>query len=849
MRGRDRSLCLSESWHGERAGTGTRPYGGRTVIILVNDLKYGFRKLVRSPAFTIAAVLTLALGIGANTAIFSLVNEQVLRPLPVKDPAALFAVVLVDEHGEHSKQRIPFPVYQDFHGQCRSFSEMLAYAGIWIQVRQGNQAEKNFSMGQVVSANFFDALGARPILGRTFLPEEDRVSKEGFGMVLSHAYWRSHFDADPNVIGKSVILSTWFSGELICNVVGVAEQGCSGLDRIHPQFWLPAAAQEFFKSQQPVDFRLVGRLRQGVSRSQAVAELNVIAQNIAAKYGGQPIPGYEEEGIFPSDARTQLRHAALGRWGPFKSQGRIRKAIWLSFAVAGLVLLIACGNIANLLLARTVQREKEIAVRMSVGAGRARIVGQMLTEGILLCAIGGGGGIWVASLINQLAIVLRPGDVDLLVSTSLDWKVGLFALSLSMATGIAFGMVPALGTLRLDLNTSLKGTQAVVSGNARRWSMQDGLVVLQVAFCSFLLIGVGLCLRSYGKIYQVDPGFDFEHLAVARVDLGKAGYDEKSAGPIFMEVMERIEVLPGVASVTYADNVPLGAKHMGGWRVESIEDYEPKPDEFLHIQGSYVGPDYFETIGLPLVRNSDVPVDSAGTLVWATEDFGARYWPGRDPIGKKVGTHLINGVVASSRTEKLWERPEPHMLLQTQKPSGATTNLIVRAARDPKNLLLTLDGLLVACDPALKGTQFRTLQQVIGESLTNQRLTLTLLAVFAGLAVCLAAVGIYGVISYLVNSRTREIGTRMALGADTGRILRLVIRRGMRNVVVGIGFGLVGAVGFARLFSALLFETSNTDPLTYIGVSLVLVSVALAACYGPALHAARIHPMEALRYE
>ncbi|PYK98193.1 MAG: hypothetical protein DME19_13455, partial [Verrucomicrobia bacterium] len=670
----------------------------------MNDLKLAFRQLLKNPGFTTVAVLTLAVGFGANTAVFSLVNEFLLRPLPVKDPEQLFGVVLIDRGGDYANQRIPFPVYRDYREQSRVFSELLAYAPVSAPMQIGDATR--YVRIQLVSANFFSALGVVPASGRTFVAEDDRTPGQTPVAVISDSCWRDTFKADPMVIGKTFVLRPNYVEPLTCRIVGVAPAGFDGLDKFRPQVWLPGVMEEHFKRSMGVDFRLVRRLAPDVNRGQAVAELDVVAQNIARKYRGAVIPGYENEGIFRSDLKTQLRHAALGSWGAFKSHSVLRKATALAMGVVGLVLLIACANISNLLLARAARRRKEIAIRLSLGATRGQLLRQMLTESMALSLLGSGAGMLVAHWVNRLLLALKPGDLELVVQTDVDYRVVCFALFVAVLAGLIFGTAPAWQAARCDVNSALKDETAVV-GSERSLHLRDLLAVGQIALCLVLLIGAGLCLRSFAALNAANPGFNVKNLVVVPLEL--QGHTEKSVGPFYQELAQRLESLPGIQSVSVA---------------------RPQKDEFIVVEFAEVGPNYFETMGIPVVQTPEMGLQQSGSLAWVNESFVRRYWPGQNPIGKRVGPFVVNGVVRDSQIKNLTDRPGPYLYLQSAELRSTSLTLIVKTDGNTRAAMATVRRELLKDNKDLDLSRMRTMRQILADSLVDQRFLLILLGGF-----------------------------------------------------------------------------------------------------------------------
>jgi predicted permease len=816
---------------------------------MLQDLRYGFRTLLKSPAFTIVAALSLGLGIGANTAIFSLVNVALLRPLPVRDADRLASVFLTDQRNPGNLP-LSHLNYLDLRDQNQVFTEMAAFT--FAQLNYSTGAESEQVPAQVVSGNYFSLLGADPALGRGFNAEEDRSMVPV--TVISYGFWDRRMGKDPNVIGKTLTLNrTPFT------IVGVAPRGFAGtLLGGGPDVWVPMAMHDivqpnfdWYDTRRGLFLFAFGRLKPGVTLEQATANLKTVFAQLEQAYPADN-RGRSAGAVSLLDARLNPN----GQGGPV-----IVQIAAILMTVVGIVLLIACANIANLLLARASGRRKEIAIRLALGASRTRLVRQLLAESLLLAGLGGGLGIllafWTTSALSGADLPLPIPVDDTLV---IDTRVLAFTAVLALLTGVLFGLAPAIQGSRPDVVPVLKN-ESVPAGTGHRglWailSMRQALVVAQIALSLLSLVAAGLFVRSLRDAQQIDPGFETEGVLVMTFNLGREGYTPERGQLFYQQVAERAATLPGVQGAAVAQNPPLA----GGF-LRSIfpEGQDTTQQERVLVRVNSVSPGYFAAIGTPLLRGRDfTSSDATGapSVVVINETMAEQFWPGQDAIGKRFkffGDQDFTTVIGIARNAKyggVAEEPIPFIyqpLRQNYTPAAA---LHVRAAGNAAALATHVRQLVREIDPTLSVFNVRTLEEQVSQSLQPLRFNVILLTTFGGLALLLASIGLYGVANYSVTQRTREIGVRMALGARPSAVLRLVLGHGLVLVAVGLGLGLVLAfVATSFVPPDLLLNVNPRDPMTFIGTSVLLAAVAMLASYLPARRATRIDPLIALRTE
>jgi putative ABC transport system permease protein len=807
------------------------------------DLRYGARMLMKQPGFTLIAVLTLALGIGANTAIFTLLDKALLRALPVEQPQQL---VVFAKDGSGAPGISSYPLYADLRDRNQVLSGLAAYFQQPFSLSDGSATER--VIGQIVSGNYFTVLGVRPALGRVFLPEEDRTPGTHPVTVISHGLWQRRFGADPAVIGKAINLNGYSY-----TVVGVAPAEFTGTLRgtvndVYVPAMMQVQAQPGRNSK--LDdrnsgwLRLIGRLKPEISRQQAQAALTTLTE--------------EAKKTFPQAGDASTVFLADGSKGHTDRVSDLSLSLKLLMGVVGLILLIACANVANLLLARASGRRKEIAVRLAIGANRWRIVQQLLTESLILAALGGSAGLLVAAWLTSslLGLQQQTGFVPRTFDGSLDGRVLGFTLGLSLVTGIVFGLAPALVASKPDFAAALKEDIPRFGLGARRLSLRNLLVVSQVALSLIVLIGAGLCLKSLNKLQAIDPGFEPAKVLTASFDLSLNGYNEARGQQFHTQLAERVAALPGVESVSLARIVSFSA---GVWtRSATLEGYQPQPNERLGFDFNAIGPNYFRTLGTPMARGREfTPQDTAGAprVVIINEATARRYWPGQEAVGKRLKYGNVNqfaevvGVARNSRAKSLTEDARPTIYVPLSQNYVPDLTLHVRTATDAQTLLTAVRQEVRALDAQLPVYNLGTLAEQKDGLLYAERLAALLLTLFGLLALLLAAVGIYGVLSYAVTERTREIGIRVALGAQPRSLLKLVVGQGMRLVLIGLVIGVSAAFALTRLIEKLLFGVSATDPLTFVLIPSLLAGVALLACWVPARRAAQVDPLIALRQE
>jgi len=833
---------------------------------LWQDLRYGVRVLLKSPGFTAVAVLSLALGIGANTAIFSLVNAVLLRPLPVAEPAALVFLFCGVRNSPYSV--VSYPDYVDFRDQNKVFSGLATYSGIGLSLNAADQTE--LVSGAIVSGNYFDVLGVRAALGRTFLPEEDQTPGTHPVTVISHGLWQRRFGGDPNVVGQHLTLN----GRAF-TVIGVAPAGFNGTDLGETNdLYVPMMMQALvrpprggYSGEMNPDLLsrrgagwlgVIGRLKPGVKIEQAQAEIATIARQL--------------EQAYPDSNRDRIATLFPVSKGDPQSRGTLLSVAGLLMGVVGLVLLIACANVANLLLARASGRRKEVSIRLALGASRGRLVRQLMTESVLLALLGGVVGLLLALwTVDVLKRFPPPANfLPFAFDFSVEGRVLGFTLLLSVLTGLIFGVAPALQASKPDLVPALKDESPALHQGSRRLALRNLLVIAQVALSLTLLIGAGLFLRSLRQAQSIDPGFNPEHVLVAPLNINLLRYTKPQGVEFYRQVVERVEALPGVQSASLARVLLLS----GSGRTNSVMiEGQNGPDRESRGEGTgggaevannttaanVVGLKYFQTMGIGLLRGRDFTAqdrDGAPGVVVINETFAKRYFPGQDPLGKRIslrgarGPWLeVVGITRDSKYRTLGEAPAPfvHLPLLQNHETGMT--LHVRTGVDPAALIPAVRREIQALEKNLPATEIRPLTELISRSLFPARVGAALLGVFGLLALLLASVGLYGVMSYSVSRRTREIGIRMALGAERRDVLRLVLTEAMTLVAVGVGVGLTLAAAVTRLLAGFLYGVSATDPTTFAGITLLLAGVALFASLIPARRAMRVDPMVALRYE
>jgi len=811
---------------------------------LWQDLRYGLRTLARKPGFTVIAVISLALGIGANTAIFSLVNLILFRPLPVANPQEVVSVSPVGKDG--ALAAFSYPNYIDFRDRNEVLSGLLASRFVVVSMSRNGNNEKVW--GDLVSGNYFDVLGVKPALGRSFLPEEDKTRLSHPVVVISHSLWQRRFGGDPSVVDSDVLING-----MKFKVIGVAPAGFKGTEVIYtPEIYAPFATQKWIEPENDyLDKRdesnmfAVGRLKPGVSAAQAEASLNLLAAQLAKDFPNEN-EGLGIQVIPPGFVVPQFRNAMLG----------VSAAL---MGLVALVLLIACANLANLLLARATERGKEIAIRLSIGASRARIVRQLLTESVMLAVAGGLAGVALARWIIDSIMALKPPiAIPITLELHVDWRVLVFSMIVSVITGILFGLVPALQATKPDLIPALK--DAASQSGARRSLLRNGLVVAQIAVSLLLLIAAGLTLRALQQLRVMNPGFNPENVLMMNFDLRLQGYQTDVGAQLRKQLLNRVESLPGAQSASITGFMPLSMNYSGTAILIEGRPQERGVNAPSAMQAG-VGLKYFETIGTPLVAGRDLTEqDQEGKTRSAVvnETFARKFFPGANPIETALGKQFrtspeeqpwqISGVAKDGKYWTIGEDPQAFVWFPI-RDQLSYNHLLVRTSAKPETLIGAIRAEFRNLDPNLPVTDVKTLTEHMSLSLFPARAFASLLSAFGLLALTLAAIGIFGVMSYAVSQRTREIGVRMALGAGAKDIFKLVIGRGLSLTLIGVGVGLALAVVGTRFLSSLLYNVSAVDPLAFVGVTLLLVAVAFLACYFPARRAMKTDPMVALRHD
>jgi putative ABC transport system permease protein len=818
---------------------------------LWQDIRYGARMLLKNPGVTIIVIIALALGIGANTAIFSVVNAVLLRPLPYPESDRL--IFLNEMSPVLDEMSISYPNFIDWRANNQTFEKMGVYNRASYNLTGTGEAERIVT-GQV-SADLFSVLRVNAAQGRVFTNEEDKPGGTPV-VVLSYALWQRRFGGETSILNQAITLN----GKSY-TVIGIMPQSFAYPSRA--EMWVPVGQlsdQPSWKERgNHPGLYGVARLKPGPSFEQANADMNNIAANLEKQYPD-------------SNASNRVRLRPLLEIFVVD----VRRALWVIFSAVGFVLLIACANIANLLLARATGRRKEMAIRTAVGASRWRIARQLLTESILLSLIGGSIGLVLARWGVDLILYVSPDAIPRSREIGLDWKVLTFTVGISFLTGILFGLIPAIQAGDVDVHETLKESGRGTSG--RQW-LRSSLVVVEVATTLVLLIGAGLLIRSFYLLQKVNPGFSHEHLTSFSISLPEKKYaTEETRSSFYNHLLENIRALPGVETTAAASGLPLGNN---GWQTSFVIDGRPLPprDQTPLMEACLVTPDYFKVMNIPVLKGrvfndrddrshlagrdlsklTDVEKQGAGlNSIVIDEEFAKRYWPNEDPVGKRVRMGAdpkapvleVLGVVGRVKMESLNQNSDrvQGYFAFNQVPLGGMT-VVIKGASDANQLISSIRGAVRELDPNQPIYSVRTMDEIRAESVAPERLNLTLLSLFAGIALVLAIVGIYGVMSYSVTQRTHEIGIRMAVGARPLDVFKMILGHGMKLALIGVGIGLVGAFLLTRLMATMLFGVQPTDATTYGAISILLIVIALLACYLPGRRATIVEPTISLRYE
>lgn len=807
------------------------------------DLSYGVRMLLKKPGFTLIAILTLGVGIGANSAIFSLVNTALLRPLPVKDPARLVSVNATNVSGEQSIPVLSYPNFRDFRDRNDVFEGVFAYR--FAPVALSNKGVNERIWGYLVSGNYFDVLGVQPLLGRFISPEDDIGAGAHPVVVLTYDCWRKRFGGDPQTIGKTVIVN----GRAF-TVIGVAGQEFKGSEiGYRPEVWFPASMQEqiearayYLEDRDEYNFFIQGRLKPGVTIEQAEERMKTIAAQLAKEYPK------ENEGL-------TIELSPAGLFGSFL-RGPVKGFSFALMAVVGMVLLLACTNIANLLLARASERRKEIAVRLAIGARRGRLIRQLLTESLMLSMVGGAFGLTLAYWLVDAMMALKPPiDIPIATDLHLDWRVLLFTFLISALTGLLFGLLPAAQATKPDLIPALKD-EVSFSGARRSW-LRHGLIVMQISLSLILLICAALVFRGMQGAQELNPGFNPKNAVAYSFDLSLQGYDGPRSREFKRQLLDRVRSLPGVESVGLSNYLPLSLNmNTSGVLIEGqpLQRGVTAPTS-MRADISY---GYLAAMGTKLMQGrefTEQEILENRSLALVNNHFAQRFWPGQSAIGKRYrqsedGPWIeIIGVVEDGKYFSLAEEPKLFSFTTLGAEAGGFLTLIARSSVDPVQLVGPIRREFQRLDDALPVYDVKTMTDHMALPLFPARVAASLLSGFGLLALFLASIGVYGVMSYAVTQRTREIGVRMALGAQSASILRLIIGQGIRLTIIGAAIGLAGAFAGTRFLRSLLYGVSAIDLVAFGGASLLLMLVAFFACYLPARRAMNVDPMVALRAE